>query len=363
MDIRYLGNFDWKMCYEFMVAFLLCILFFIPYILYLPFSFMLSKRLWTYKLSADRYPKCWKVLFGKARLIRASMNDDIYVFRMADSFSSVMDEEQKEIYDKFYQHNRSCLLITKIVIKGLLSRLFVNAIPHTDISVVPSQRKAQFMLDNPLLQEVLPQIREEISCLELPKLASVVLGGGYGRDEGGDYVAPDGTHKLYNDLDFFVFTIDAGKKDKEFVASQLESVSKKWGGALDIDVDFSYPKNISEIYAMKNTLMYQELRRGYVVIYGNDIIYTHVPLVTSYDLPFIEGMRLLMNRGMGLIFAGEHINQHSTEYDFILRNINKAILGAMDAILIVCGKYKWRLNERLAEVKALVDASVLPVNY
>ncbi len=364
MDIRYLGNFDWLMCYEYFLALFLCIVFLIPYIIYLPFKRLLGKRLWSYKFSADRYPRCWNVLRGKGRLIRTDMNDDNYVFRMSDSFSNPLDEEQQEIYDKFYAHNRSCYLVTKIVIKGLLSRLFINRIPGRATGKEPREPgKELAKVNNPLLVGVLPQLREEISCLQLPKLASVVLGGGYGRGEGGDFIAPDGSHKLYNDLDFFVFTIDASKREKQLIASKLNSVSQKWTSALGIDVDFSYPKNISEMYKMKKTLMYQELRRGNIVVYGNDVVYTHVPKLSVASLPYMEGMRLLMNRGMGLLFAGEHLHNHSSDYDFILRNINKAILGAMDAILIVCGMYKWKLNERIIEANHLVNDIDLPKRY
>jgi hypothetical protein len=74
----------------------------------------------------------------------------------------------------------------------------------------------------------------------------------------------------------------------------------------------------------------------------------------------MEGMRLLMNRGMGLILAGEHLRDHSSDYSFILRNMNKAVLGGMDAVLIVSKRYKWRLEERLSEVKDLVSDVKLP---
>ena len=67
-----------------------------------------------------------------------------------------------------------------------------------------------------------------------------------------------------------------------------------------------------------------------------------------------------MNRGMGLILAGEHLRDHSFDYNFILRNMNKAVLGGMDAVLIVSKRYKWRLEERLSEVKDLVSDVKLP---
>lgn len=67
-----------------------------------------------------------------------------------------------------------------------------------------------------------------------------------------------------------------------------------------------------------------------------------------------------MNRGMGLILAGEHLRDHSSDKSFILRNMNKAVLGGMDALLIVSKRYKWRLEERLSGVKELVSDMELP---
>ena len=362
MDMRGMGDFNWLMCYEYAMALFLSIVFLVPYLLYLPFKWFLANRLWAYKFSADRYPKCLLVLIGKARLIRSGISDDVYVFKMSDSFSMPMDEEQDELYDKFYAHNCSASLITRVVVKGLISRLFANSMPIANDGQ-ESAGKIQVKIDNEILQETLPLIREEISGMRLPKLASVVLGGGYGRGEGGDFMASDGTHKLYNDLDFFVFTIDASWREKALIASKFESLGNNWSGQLGIDVEFAYPKNLSEIRKVKDTLMFQELRRGNVVVFGNDIVYTHVPLNPASSLPFMEAMRLLMNRGMGLILAGEHLKEHSSDYDFILRNMNKAVLGGMDAVLIVGRRYKWRLEERMAEVKALVAEVQLPDDF
>ena len=358
MDMRGMGDFNWLRCYEYVVALVLSIVFLVPYIIYLPFRWLLSERLWAYKFSVDRYPKCLLVLLGKARLIKSGCPDDDYVFRMSDSFSMQMDEEQDELYDKFYVHNCSASLITRIVVKGLISRLFANRIPMEDAQ--ESMGKPQVKIDNGILQVSLPQIRGEILSMRLPKLASVVLGGGYGRGEGGDFMASDGTHKLYNDLDFFVFTIDASSREKALIASKFESLGRNWSEQLGIDVEFAYPKNVSEIKKVKDTLMFQELRRGNVVVFGNDIVYTHVPLNPAQYLSFMEAIRLLMNRGMGLILAGEHLREHSSDYGFILRNMNKAVLGGMDAVLIVSRRYKWRLEERMSEVRALVADVQLP---
>ena len=54
-----------------------------------------------------------------------------------------------------------------------------------------------------LVDDACAAIGREIDALALPRLAGVVLGGGYGRGEGGAR-----GHGLYNDLDFFAITED-----------------------------------------------------------------------------------------------------------------------------------------------------------
>ena len=61
---------------------------------------------------------------------------------------------------------------------------------------------------------------------------AVVLGGGYGRGEGG--ATPEGA--LCNDLDFFVIPHDGISADS--LQSAFRHLGRKWKEILSIDVDF-----------------------------------------------------------------------------------------------------------------------------
>ena len=89
--------------------------------------------------------------------------------------------------------------------------------------------------------------------------------------------------------------------------------------------------------------MVQELIHGYVDVVGEkgEVLFAGIERREPSDLPWMEAARLLMNRGMGLLFARVEKN-----VDFINRNINKCILGAGDAFLISRGLYRWRATER-----------------
>ncbi len=188
-----------------------------------------------------------------------------------------------------------------------------------------------------LLEKVLAEIGNTLSGTKL----CVVLGGSYGRGDGG--VRKDRENGiLYNDLDFFVFARQ--KCDKE--AKLLDEIAEKYEKELKVDVDFSRIMSVKEIKSNAKRLMMQELKRGYYAVCGEDLLAEYLYEIPAEKLPFSEACRLLLNRGMGLLLAGEKINNNSEDTDFILRNINKAILGACDAALIVEKNYKWTLAER-----------------
>jgi hypothetical protein len=194
-----------------------------------------------------------------------------------------------------------------------------------------------------LLADVLQKMGAELSSTGL----TVCLGGSYGRGEGGVRQDRD-KGILYNDLDFFVF----GKKSRQH-ETLLKEISHRYEKMLHIDVDFSRITDPGEIKSSARRLMMQELKRSYALVCGPDVLAALLPEFPASALPFSECCRLLLNRGMGLLLAGEKIARNASDTDFILRNINKALLGTGDAMLIASGNYKWRLAERKEALKAL----------
>ena len=193
-----------------------------------------------------------------------------------------------------------------------------------------------------LLERVLLEIRNALSGTNL----CVLLGGSYGRGDGG--VRKDKENGiLYNDLDFFVFA----RNKSAGAEAVLKSIAHKYEQELKVDVDFSRIMSVNDIKNNANRLMMQELKRGYRLVAGEDLLEQYLPEYPAEELPFSEACRLLLNRGMGLLLASDKIANHSPEADFILRNINKAILGACDAWLIAEKKYKWSIGERLTEIE------------
>ena len=247
-----------------------------------------------------------------------------------------------------------------------------------------------------LVDDACAKIGGEIDTLCVPRLAGVVLGGGYGRGEGGALIKEEGKRKkekgvmgssnaecrLSNDLDFFAIT-EPGVSEAEVVpaiASALEPVSKKWTAELGVDVDFAV-KTPWRLKHDEERLMVQELLRGYFDVAGRkgEELFAGIRRADAAELPWSEAVRLLMNRGIGLLFAkckiesvkckigevGEESGlsvaecRMAPERDFINRNINKCVLGAGDAKLIAQGAYRWRAEDRAAALgDALYSAAV-----
>ena len=213
-----------------------------------------------------------------------------------------------------------------------------------------------------LLDDALRKIGREIDELHLPQLAAVVLGGGYGRGEGGVLKTPQGD-RLYNDLDFFVFSSGGTRRENERIHDELSKVSERWEKALGIAVDFSPVKKLASLRRVSQTLMYQELLHGWVPVWGTIDLGKWIPALRPGELPVSEAIRLLLNRGMGLMFAGEHLNTGKNDADFVVRNMNKAILGCGDAFLLAARQYRWRGQERVEAFRGFVRQKELSEEY
>ena len=212
-----------------------------------------------------------------------------------------------------------------------------------------------------LLDRVRSGVAAEVEALHLPKLAEVVMGGGYGRGEGGVRHTPQGD-KLYNDLDFFVFSRRASKRERRAIEAALKPISEHWEKELGIAVDFSPVKNLSALRRVGSTLMYQELRRGWKPVSGNAEFDKYFPELDAAELPVSEAVRLLLNRGMGLVFAGEELRK-TGDPDFIMRNLHKSVLGGGDALLLASGEYRWSGAERVEAFREYAAKHELPEEF
>lgn len=227
-----------------------------------------------------------------------------------------------------------------------------------------------------LVEASITSIGAEIDALGVPKLQGVVLGGGYGRGEGGvrslelgvkslEFRVP-GSEMLSNDLDFFAVTEEgASHAEIAVIGAALAPVARRWTERLGVDVDFTVrtPWRLRHDQAR---VMIQELIHGYFDVAGKKgaEIFKGIEVRPPSAFPWSEAVRLLVNRGVGLLLAHEQMSPETSNdqlptTNFVLRNINKCVLGAGDARLIARGGYLWKAEERAAALgEPLYSAAV-----
>jgi len=168
-------------------------------------------------------------------------------------------------------------------------------------------------------------------------LSALILGGGYGRGEGGVFLQ-DGKMELYNDYDFFVISNDISRSKMQEYHAKLFEVGEELTEKIGIDVDFGPFRNISDLPDMRFTMMWFELKQAHIVVYGDEEILNKIPDFKSDSIPFPEALGLMLNRAVGLLLAKERIESENAllraDKDFIERNIFKAAMAAGDAFLI-----------------------------
>ncbi len=172
---------------------------------------------------------------------------------------------------------------------------------------------------------------------------ALVLGGGYGRGEGGVLRSDNGDPQLFNDLDYFLFSADPGNPALQAAVHALEQDGRR---NLGIDVDIKC-LDASDVRDPSRTMMFCDLASGHKVIIGDDDYLTSrwkSPDPTR--IPKVEASRLLWNRGTGLYFANCRIAKQR-EPEFVIRNHQKFKLAAGDALLALDGRYHGSVGERL----------------
>lgn len=182
---------------------------------------------------------------------------------------------------------------------------------------------------------------------------ALVLGGGYGRGEGGVLVNADGSEELFNDLDYFLFAQDP--QDAALRAA-VRAMEADGTAQLGIDVDVKIER-IAALPAPEDSMMIYDLAAGHVVVYGDaDHLTNRWPQPDASRIPLIEVSRLLWNRGTGLYFAACRIGEADEgERRFVERNHAKFKLAAGDALLCAAGQYHWSFRERWARFAELPE--------
>lgn len=194
-----------------------------------------------------------------------------------------------------------------------------------------------------------------LNVLPAQKVKAILLGGGYGRGEGGVLRTPLGD-RPYNDLEFYVLVrgpemLTAGRFDKA-VQSAGESLSESAGVEIEIKLLGRRKLERSAV-----SMFYYDLISGHRLIHGDESWITGCEHHRSaHRIPLHEATRLLMNRCSGLLFASGRLAGQEfsdADSDFVGRNLAKAKLAFGDVLLTMRGQYHWSCQERHKRLRKL----------
>ncbi|HXE43123.1 MAG TPA: hypothetical protein VN516_08870 [Candidatus Baltobacteraceae bacterium] len=213
------------------------------------------------------------------------------------------------------------------------------------------------------IERTCKKILAGVQKIILPQqLEGVLLGGGYGRGEGGVLRTQNGD-RPYNDLEFYILVRGNDWLNQKIYGRRLHRLAQSLSPEAGAEIEFEIisRKTLSESPA---SMFYYDLVSAHRWFLGDEsLLGACEHHRQARDIPMSEATRLLMNRCSGLLFAKERLESKSfddTDADFVSRNIAKAQLALGDAVLTVFGQYHWSAlvrNRRLLELEPDGDLS------
>jgi len=212
---------------------------------------------------------------------------------------------------------------------------------------------SRFTIDgSPALEKKLAQTCQRIASevrevIPNGRLEALLLGGGYGRGQGGVLKTESGD-KPYNDLEFYVCLRGNEILNRQKYQCALHNLSEEISPDAGLEVEFKI-SSLEKLQKSPPTMFAYDLVWGHQTLIGDDERFRERAAPHASEIPLFEATRLLMNRCSGLLFAKEHLQRKpftADDADFVGRNHAKAQLGFGDVFLAAHGKYHWDCRER-----------------
>ena len=178
-------------------------------------------------------------------------------------------------------------------------------------------------------------------------LAGMVLCGGYGRGEGAVISDPDGREYAWNDVDLLPVARPGRLPALQEALKGARQLKEAFSAEFRADLDIGRPIDEAGIGKLKPVLLWLETARGHRVIGGEADLFSQSLCFDPMLSPGpVEGEKLLLNRGAGLLMAfAKACGCSVVAYDcsdpgFARRNAAKARLALGDALLMAVGFYE-----------------------
>ncbi|MCC5788142.1 MAG: hypothetical protein JJT75_00785 [Opitutales bacterium] len=187
------------------------------------------------------------------------------------------------------------------------------------------------------------------------KLEAVVLGGGYGRGEGGVLREKDGD-RPYNDMEFYVYLRGNSHLNEFRYRAKLGALEHEVSAKAGIEVEFKL-QSLKQTQKDRVSMFSYDLAMGHRIVLGSKTLFEHCGHHrNARKIPSPELTRLLMNRCSGLLFAKQRLEDTDfspDDADFVARNLAKLRLAIGDVVLGFYGQYHWSCRERSRRLKKI----------
>jgi rhamnosyltransferase len=194
------------------------------------------------------------------------------------------------------------------------------------------------------------------------KVETIVLGGGYGRGQGG-VLRTEAGDQPYNDLEFYIFVRGNPVLNNRKFRRALDHLGESLSPAARLHVEFKID-SLAQWRRAPVSMFSYDLVAGHHIVLGDSHVFDACQHhLEAQKIPLSEATRLLFNRCTGLLLAKEMLRQPALtteQRDFIGRNLAKAQLAFGDAMLTLFGAYHWSVLERGERLARLTPAEPLP---
>ena len=225
-------------------------------------------------------------------------------------------------------------------------------------------KKARFTIDGDHnMESRLQAICEKVSAgiqkiVPNNRLEAIVLGGGYGRGQGGVHRTKDGD-RPYNDLEFYVFVKGSPVWQDRAHSANLDALAARMSADSGVHVEFKVD-SLEHLKRGPVSMFSYDLVSAHRIVFGEEGVFAGCEKhLDAKSIPSSEATRLLFNRCSGLLLVRELLGRTTLddeECDFIGRNVAKAQLALGDALLTVLGEYHWDCRERHCRLVNLASA-------
>jgi hypothetical protein len=241
-------------------------------------------------------------------------------------------------------------------------------LPYAEPILIPADSSPRFTLDGDgALEARLGRICENVRLgitrvVPARRLEGILLGGGYGRGEGGVLRTSTGDQP-YNDLEFYVLLRGHRVLNEWRYRDCLARLAHHLTREAGIEVEFKI-------------LSAATLRRQPVSMFSYDLVQGHHRVaggerllrgcehhLRAEAIPLAEATRLLLNRCSGLLFSRLRLSRvqfTKGDADFVERNLAKARLALGDVVLAATGHYHWSCRERHRRLDELAAPEGVP---